>query len=208
MSFAHKISGKNRARKFYFFYSHFCTSEQTKILDVGYSDKEYSPNDNYLEQHYPYPKMITALGVDDPKEFPKRYPDVKAIKYNGTIFPFADKKFDIVWSNAVIEHVGGYEQQLLFLKEMLRVGKQVYFTTPNRFFPIEVHTRLPFFHWLPKQYFDFIAKKLNKGWATGKYMHLLSQNNIERLLSDADVKRYKIVHNKFLLFTIDFAVII
>jgi len=33
--------------------------------------------------------------------------------------------------------------------ELARVARHVFVTTPNRFFPIEVHTLLPFAHWLP-----------------------------------------------------------
>ena len=29
------------------------------------------------------------------------------------------------------------------------MGRRVFITTPNRRFPVEVHTRLPFVHWLP-----------------------------------------------------------
>ena len=63
--------------------------------------------------------------------------------------PFADGEFDIVFSNAVIEHVGGREQQRRFVEESLRVARRAFVTTPNRWFPVEVHTRLPLVHWLP-----------------------------------------------------------
>jgi hypothetical protein len=33
--------------------------------------------------------------------------------------------------------------------ELCRVAARVFVTTPNRFFPLEVHTLLPFAHWLP-----------------------------------------------------------
>ena len=54
----------------------------------------------------------------------------------GATLPFADKEFDIVWSNAVIEHVGGYDKQLLFLSGMLCTGKNIFLTTPNRWFRV------------------------------------------------------------------------
>jgi hypothetical protein len=61
--------------------------------------------------------------------------------------PFAAKEFDWVFSNAVIEHVGDAEDQFHFLLELLRVARNVFFTTPNRFFPVETHTRVLFSHW-------------------------------------------------------------
>ena len=53
------------------------------------------------------------------------------------------------FSNAVIEHVGGRERQRQLVSEAIRVGRRVFITTPNRRFPVEVHTRLPLVHWLP-----------------------------------------------------------
>jgi len=37
----------------------------------------------------------------------------------------------------VIEHVGDEDAQLLFLNEMMRVAKNVFFTTPNKYLPVE-----------------------------------------------------------------------
>ena len=54
--------------------------------------------------------MLTALGMNEPLEFSKRYPQVKAICYDGNVFPFEDGAFDLLWSNAVIEHVGDREE--------------------------------------------------------------------------------------------------
>ena len=65
--------------------------------------------------------------------------------------PFDDGSFDVVFSNAVIEHVGDRERQGQLVREALRVGRRVFLTTPNRWFPVEVHTRLPFVHWLPDE---------------------------------------------------------
>ncbi len=59
-----------------------------------------------------------------------------------------------MWSNAVLEHVGTRDDQLLFLREVRRVGRRVFLTTPNRHFPVEVHTRTPLLHWLPKPVFE------------------------------------------------------
>jgi hypothetical protein len=61
--------------------------------------------------------------------------------------PFEDQSFDLVYSNAVIEHVGGEAEQRQFVAEHARVGKNWIFTTPNRWFPIESHSDVLFRHW-------------------------------------------------------------
>ena len=128
--------------------------------------------------------------------------------YDGKRFPFTDKTFDICWSNAVIEHVGSFEDQLYFLKEMNRVSNHVFFTTPNRFFPIEVHTRTPLLHIVSKTIFEKYLKLIGKNWATGNYMNLLSKKQLVTLLEKANITNYKIIRNKILCFTLDFVVII
>jgi hypothetical protein len=63
--------------------------------------------------------------------------------------PWPDKAFDVVYSNAVIEHVGSLEDQRKMASEIMRVGRRWFITTPNRWYPFEFHLRLPFVTWLP-----------------------------------------------------------
>lgn len=208
MSIAERISGANRKRKYELFLRAFKPTATTTILDVGFADKEYSESENYLERHYRHPGNITALGIEEPAEFSRRYPQVKTAVYDGREFPFADGQFDICWSNAVIEHVGDRECQLLFLSEIKRVGRAAFLTTPNRYFPIEVHTRIPLLHMMPKSVFDRAARLVGKGWAAGDYMLLLSLNEIRSLLADAGIGEYTIIKNKMFGFTLDFCICI
>ena len=121
----------------------------TTILDVGVSGVAGAERgENFLEEWYPHPEKITAVGIDDLTAFQKRYPKVQVLQTDGQHLPFADKQFDIVFSNAVIEHVGYTRAQEAFVRECLRVGKHVFLTTPARGFPIESHTLIPFAHWM------------------------------------------------------------
>lgn len=206
MNLANRLSAFNRGRKWNRFLEWMRPDTGTKVLDVGFNEREYSPVDNYLERHYPWPENLTALGLEEAVEFRQRYPQVRAVCYDGRIFPFEDQKFDVVWSNAVIEHVGGFERQVLFVKEMKRVGRRVMFTTPNRWFPVELHTRLLLVHWLPKKLADRIYRRLNRSFAAGNYMHLLSRAALRRILQAAGVTRYRIFTNNLAGWTMDFVV--
>ena len=190
MPFANKISAYNRKRKWKLFINEFSPNENMKVLDVGFSDSDYSPVANFIEKYYPYPEKLTALGIDTPNNFSKRYPKIRVVQYDGNVFPFKDKAFDICWSNAVIEHVGNFDNQLFFIKEINRISKRAFLTTPNKYFPIEPHTRTPFLHYLPKEIFDTYLSFIGKKWAAGDYMRLLSINDIIKFLKNLLILRY------------------
>lgn len=71
------------------------------------------------------------------------------VRADGLALPFPDDAFDLVFSNAVIEHVGGAAEQKKFVSEHQRVGRTWALTTPNLWFPVEPHTRAVIRYWSP-----------------------------------------------------------
>jgi hypothetical protein len=63
---------------------------------------------------------------------------------------YADKSFDIVYSNSVIEHLFTKENQKKMADEVMRVGKCHFIQTPNYYFPLEPHFLFPCFQFLSK----------------------------------------------------------
>ena len=207
MSIARKVSSFNRRRKWKLFLELMNPAPGMRVLDVGYSDYEPSASDNFIEKHYPYPANLAALTIEHAVNFKSRYPGSECVQYDGRRFPFGDSSFDVCWSNAVIEHVGARNDQLMFLKEIKRVARRAMITTPNRYFPIEVHTRTPFLHLLPKPMFDAYLKRVGKQWATGSYMNLLSLGEISALLKEAGIAGPRIIKNRLMGFTLDFVIV-
>ena len=94
---------------------------------------------------------------------------------------FTTGEFDVVFSNSVIEHVGDFDDQRRMADEVRRVGRRFFVQTPNRWFPLEVHTRLPFVHWLPDAVAGRAYDLVRKPWA--KENHLLGPSELRALFS-------------------------
>jgi SAM-dependent methyltransferase len=181
---ADAVSLRSRARKLQLFLDELQPTSDTTVLDVGADELAFGEGDgcttlNYFEERYPWPERITALGLHDGAGFRARYPQIGYVQGDALALPFADGEFDVVHSNAVIEHVGGRERQRRFVSEALRVGRRAFITTPNRRFPLEVHTLLPLVHWLPERSAHATYDLLGKGWA--KDLRLLSRRSLESL---------------------------
>ncbi len=178
------VSLRSRERKLRLLLEELRPTAETTVLDVGADELGFGEGDgcgtlNFLEELYPWPERITALGLHEGAGFRARYPRIRYVQGDACALPFEDGAFDIVFSNAVIEHVGGRDRQRALVSEALRVGRSVFVTTPNRWFPIEVHTRLPLVHWLPDALSHRVYRALGKGFATEN--HLLSRRELVSL---------------------------
>jgi hypothetical protein len=149
---ASRVSLRSRERKLRLFLDLMAPGPETTVVDVGVTDAPFGAgsSDNFFEALYPWPERITAVGHTELERFEAAFPAVTAVRADGRSLPFADGAFELGFSNAVVEHVaGGREGQRAFVHELCRVAGRVFVTTPNRWFPLEVHTLLPFVHWLP-----------------------------------------------------------
>jgi SAM-dependent methyltransferase len=129
---------------------------QTRIVDVGVGDTGFgtepglASSHNFFEALYPWPERITAVSDVPLPNFAEQFPLVQCVTASGTELPFEDNAFDVAFSNAVVEHVGGRAEQRRFVAELCRVAPRVFLSTPNRWFPVETHTLVPIVHWLPR----------------------------------------------------------
>jgi hypothetical protein len=149
---ASQVSLRSRERKLRLFLDLLQPGPDTSVVDVGVTDAPFGgdSSDNFFEAMYPWPDRVTGVGQTGLDRFAAAFPRVRAVRADGRDLPFADREFDLGFSNAVVEHVaGGRDGQRRFVHELCRVADRVFVTTPNRFFPLEVHTLLPFVHWLP-----------------------------------------------------------
>ena len=158
---ASRVSMRSRERKLQLFLELFRPGPETSVLDVGVTDAPFGggSTDNFFEALYPWPDRVTAVGRTSLDRFAAAFPAVTVVQADGRSLPFADGAFELGFSNAVVEHVGGREEQRRFVHELCRVAERVFVTTPNRWFPLEVHSLVPFAHWLPRRARDRILSR-------------------------------------------------
>jgi len=161
-----------------------CNPKPTdKVLDIGATPDESLPESNYFERLYPFPDRVVVTSVEDASNIEQNFPGVTFVRTEGVTLPFPDRSFDIVFCSAVLEHVGDRNAQREFLREILRVGRSFFLTTPNRWFPIDFHTLLPFVHWLPEGARQSLLRRMGMDfWADTDNLNLVSRRDLYALV--------------------------
>jgi len=156
-------------------------AETTTVLDVGATPDTGLPDSNFFEALYPYPHRLTVTSIEDASALERQHPGLTFVRTDGRTLPFDDRHFDVAFSSAVVEHVGPAGQRR-FVEEMCRVADVVVLTTPNRWFPVELHTFLPLLHWLPRRVHRAALRRLRLGfWADPSNLHLVGERELRAL---------------------------
>lgn len=184
-------------------------NEPGSVLDVGISKVKkgsLKPLQNYFLRHYRFEdSSYTGLGVQDLSKIRELYPNRRFVEYPGGKFPFDDNEFEYVHNNSVIEHVGDDQKQLQFVNEMMRVGREVFFTTSNKYFPVEAHTNLLFTHW-NNHLFDSWKQK-HTGKCYNKYNpYLFSYRRMKKLMKESNASSFIILKHRHFGLVMTFSV--
>lgn len=80
-----------------------------------------------------------------------------------------DQEFDLVFSNSLIEHLGGHVARRRFADLVASLAQRYVVQTPYRYFPIEPHWMFPGFQFLPVTTRAYLAPRWplghTHGWA-------------------------------------------
>jgi hypothetical protein len=167
----------------------FKIDADTTVLDMGGSAFNWTM--------LPVRPKLTILDI---YEHANKAPWATYIVGDGCRTEFPDKAFDIVFSNSVIEHVGGPERQRKFAAECMRCGRSFFVQTPNKWFPVDTHTLMPLIHWLPQRIFKKLVRvsprllffKHDPGDVDDfRNLHLLSKRELQELFPGAIIIKEK-----------------
>ena len=198
-----KITLNARNQFFNLFLTNNAYSDNKTIIDVGTTPSVDKEQNIFLEKTKNN-KNITCLSNQDCKILKKKYENIKNIFVgDGKNTAFDNNSFDIAHSNATIEHVGSFTNQVSFVKELVRISREsVFIQTPNRFYPIDFHTILPFIHWLPKHIHRKMLKFLKLDfYSEEENLNLLTEKNLKDICKILNIKKYKILKYKLFFFT-------
>jgi hypothetical protein len=141
----HWYQRRNRRRKATWIIAFIETNQISSVLLVGVGGQPRNEWEGLIERAIgDSADWVVSSGLQEEGAIARPY-----VVANGLNLPFVDPSFDLVYSNAVVEHVGDGLAQQRFISEHQRVGRFWVATTPNRWFPVESHTRTLFLHRLP-----------------------------------------------------------
>ncbi|MDA8706401.1 hypothetical protein N9L96_03280 [Candidatus Pelagibacter bacterium] len=159
------------------------------VLDVGTTSDEQNTSSNLIV------KSLTNVSefhsISDQKITSSFFKKTlqKSIAENFSEEEIKKLRSDLVVSSATIEHVGNNNNQKMMLSNMIKLSKNIIIiTTPNRFHPVDFHTKIPFIHWLPKTIHRKILKFLNLSfYSKEENLNLLSKSDFIQLAKDENI---------------------
>ena len=170
-------------------------------LDIGSTNDVKNEHSNYLIKNLKKIKVFKS--ISDQKINSDFFTNclTKSILEKFTSDEINQYKSDLVLSNATIEHVGSYENQLQMISNIIKLSKKNFvLITPNRYHPIDFHTQIPFIHWLPKKLYRGILNLIGFSFfAQEKNLNLLSEYDFRLIMKKLNQIDYNIKNIKFFL---------
>jgi len=141
--------------KYFFiqFFENYFNNKRENITALDYGCGNGDIVKSAIEKGYKFYGIENFYGMD------KNYIDnlkfkckIDLVKSDGTT-PYEDNYFDYIFSNQVFEHVQNLELVLKELQRILKPGGVMVHSFPVKEYLMEGHILIPFFHWLPREYY-------------------------------------------------------
>ncbi len=159
VTMAGSLANRMRNRRFRVFETLVDTIQRPlHILDIGgtesfWEQRGWADSDDV---------KITVLNLHGG---PSRFKNIDLVAGDATnLSQYADREFDVAFSNSVIEHLFTFEKQKKMASEVRRVANAYWIQTPNYWFPIEPHFHVLGWQYLPRKLRVFIIMRRRCGW--------------------------------------------
>jgi SAM-dependent methyltransferase len=181
-----ELHRKSREKRHRLFLELMRPAAKSTILNVGATGRNTGLAEQ-LEHWYGPLERITGGGLffQETLDYRASFPGVRPVVFDGCALPFADQSFDIVYSNAVLEHLPDRNSVARFAGEIQRVGRSWFVSTPNRWYPVDPHYHLPFVQFLPQANQKRLVTQLGK--VPYDHLNLLSSADLRELFPTSRV---------------------
>ncbi|MEB3061548.1 class I SAM-dependent methyltransferase [[Mycobacterium] zoologicum] len=149
------LAERARARRWARFLMAFPEIAEMRVLDLGGSPMSW-------HSAPVHPASVTTV---NPTAFLSDDPRVCAVRGNPCELPaqIHREHFDLVFSNSVLEHVGGHVPRQRLADNVHAFADRHWVQTPYRYFPSEPHWILPGVQWLPYEARVLLLRRWNRG---------------------------------------------
>ena len=137
---AGSMSAKARARRWIELARQFPEIGEMRVLDLGGDARAWRAS-----PIRPAHVTLVNLFAQQPEE-----PWMTALEGDACALPDALPEVDLVYSNSVIEHVGGHWRRERFAAGVRAAAPSYWVQTPYRYFPLEPHFLFPALQHLPR----------------------------------------------------------
>jgi hypothetical protein len=170
-------------------------------LDIGTTSDDKNPSSNIVIKNIKNIEKFKCISnqiVDSDFFYKKLKKSITEEFSENELYEFSS---DLVISSATIEHVGGALEQKKMIDNIIKLTKKIFIiTTPNRFYPIEMHTKIPLLHWFPKPIYRKILKIIGLSfYANEKNLNLVGIRELKEMLNNQKII-YEIKFIKLMFF--------
>lgn len=120
-----------------------------EILDLGGTETYWLIGEDFIRANRHRLSFTVVNTEAQPVDNSALFSFVEGSATDPELFP--DRRFDLVHSNSVIEHVGIWPDMQRFAANTRRLAPRYYVQTPNYWFAYEPHFRIPGFQYLPER---------------------------------------------------------
>jgi hypothetical protein len=157
---ATSLAARFRANRFRLFLDLLqALPERATILDVG------GTPDVWIQHREHLPKGTSVVLLNSEQLALPKQAGVASVRGDARdMSRYADRQFDICYSNSLIEHFATHQEQLTVASEIRRVSRSYFVQTPNRYFPLEPHVLFPGWQFLPIFLRTAMLQRRGFGW--------------------------------------------
>jgi len=207
--FSDNIVLKKRKEMFEIIKKNINLNNINSVLDVGTTSDNSLESSNFLIKQFKSIKIKKS--ISDQKILNHNFFDMtfEASITENLNDNFYNLRSDLLVCSATIEHLGNFSTIKKGIDNIVNFSDKYFIiTTPNRYHPIEFHTKIPFIHFLPK---EFHRKLLgffgNEFFSKEENLNLLSKKDLINLMSNYKNVSYNINEIKLFGFISNFIIV-